>query len=94
MTAHLRPRFHNQLAPEPACLLKSAHDPHARDGNARQLGQRGWRTPGRGVRLLLAAAALAIVLAEYRTINGITAGSALLVIMVALKLVETRTHRD
>lgn len=56
--------------------------------------RRGWRAPGRGVRMLLAVAALAIVLAEYRTINGVTAGSTLLVIMVALKLVETRTHRD
>ena len=54
----------------------------------------GWRPPGRALRMLLAAAALCGVLAEFRTINGVIAGSALLVVMVALKLVETRTHRD
>ena len=54
----------------------------------------GWRTPGRPLRIVLAAAALLGVLAEFRTINGVIAGSSLLVAMVALKLVETRTHRD
>ena len=54
----------------------------------------GWRPPGRPLRIALAAAALCGVLAEFRTINGVIAGSALLVVMVALKLVETRTRRD
>ncbi|MFS8608772.1 MAG: DUF3488 domain-containing protein, partial [Gammaproteobacteria bacterium] len=54
----------------------------------------GWRTPGRALRIVLAAAAFSGVIAEFRTINGVIAGSALLVAMVALKLVETRTHRD
>jgi protein-glutamine gamma-glutamyltransferase len=57
-------------------------------------GHLGWRVPGRAVRMLLATLALIGVLAQYRTINGVTAGSALLVVMVALKLVEARTHRD
>src|SRR5690606_27511734 len=43
----------------------------------------GWRPPGRALRMLLAAAALCGVLAEFRTINGVIAGSALLVVMVA-----------
>src|SRR5690606_7425516 len=36
----------------------------------------------------------AAVLSRFRTINGIEAGSALLIVMVALKFVEARTHRD
>jgi transglutaminase-like putative cysteine protease len=55
---------------------------------------RGWRAPGRPLRLLLAFAAFCGVLARYRTINGIEAGSALLVVMMALKFLESRNHRD
>ncbi|HET8696362.1 MAG TPA: DUF3488 and transglutaminase-like domain-containing protein [Gammaproteobacteria bacterium] len=55
---------------------------------------RGWRSPGRPLRLLLAFAAFCGVLARYRTINGIEAGSALLVVMMGLKFLESRNHRD
>lgn len=55
---------------------------------------RGWRAPGRPLRLLLAFAAFCGVLARYRTINGIEAGSALLVVMMGLKFLESRNHRD
>ena len=55
---------------------------------------RGWRVPGRPLRLLLAFAAFCGVLARYRTINGIEAGSALLVVMMGLKFLESRNHRD
>ena len=43
---------------------------------------------------LLAVAGLLGVLAEFRTINGIEAGSALLVVMVAFKMLEARGPRD
>ncbi|HZF17577.1 MAG TPA: DUF3488 and transglutaminase-like domain-containing protein [Steroidobacteraceae bacterium] len=50
--------------------------------------------PGRLLRLLGAVLALAGVLASYRTVNGLEAGSALLALMAALKLLETRILRD
>ena len=50
--------------------------------------------PGRGLRMAGAALALAAVLLTYRTINGLDAGSALLALMAALKLLETRSLRD
>ncbi len=51
----------------------------------------------RGVRIGFAIAALLSMLAvfaSFRTLNGLAAGSALLSIMGALKLLETRTARD
>ncbi|HEX7080124.1 MAG TPA: DUF3488 and transglutaminase-like domain-containing protein [Gammaproteobacteria bacterium] len=56
--------------------------------------RRRWPMPGRGLRILLAFLALAVVLTRYRTVNGVEAGSALLVVMVALKFLEASTHRD
>ncbi|NND58818.1 MAG: DUF3488 domain-containing transglutaminase family protein [Gammaproteobacteria bacterium] len=53
-----------------------------------------YRLPGVVVRLLLAAAGFAGVLLSYRSINGLEAGSALLLVMSALKLTETRYVRD
>lgn len=50
--------------------------------------------PGRLLRLLGALLALVAVLATYRTVNGLEAGSALLALMAALKLLETRVLRD
>jgi transglutaminase-like putative cysteine protease len=55
---------------------------------------RGWPLPPRTLRLVLAVVALFAVLLEYRTLNGAEAGSALLVVMVALKFLELRTQRD
>ena len=56
--------------------------------------QRGWALPPRVVRLGAALAATLGVLASYRTLNGLDAGTALLTVMAALKLTETRAPRD
>ena len=54
----------------------------------------GWPTLSRIVRLPLSVSAFLAVLFQYRTLNGIEAGSALLVVMVALKVLESRSRRD
>ncbi len=54
----------------------------------------GWPAPMRAVRLPLAIGAFLAVLFEYRTLNGVAAGSALLVVMIALKFLESRNQRD
>jgi transglutaminase-like putative cysteine protease len=54
----------------------------------------GWPMAPRLVRLPLAFAAFLGVLFEYRTLNGADAGTALLVVMVALKLLEAKSQRD
>ena len=56
--------------------------------------RRGWSLPPALLRHVLAFAALIGVWASYRTLNGVEAGSALLAVMAALKLTETRTRRD
>jgi transglutaminase-like putative cysteine protease len=53
-----------------------------------------WPLPNRFFRLTLAFGAFTGVLLQYGTVNGATAGSALLVVMVALKFLESHTHRD
>ena len=53
-----------------------------------------WPVPIRTLRLLLALAAFCAVLASYRTINGVEAGSALLIVMIALKVLESKGYRD
>jgi transglutaminase-like putative cysteine protease len=50
--------------------------------------------PNRAARIALALTAFGAILLEYRTINGLTAGSALLVVMVSLKYLESHTQRD
>jgi transglutaminase-like putative cysteine protease len=54
----------------------------------------GWPMPPRALRIVLAAGAFFGVLLEHRTLNGIQAGSALLVVMLALKLLESQGQRD
>src|ERR1700686_49520 len=56
----------------------------------------GARLPGTVARALLALAgvALVLVLLIFHTLNGLTAGTALLILMSALKLLETRARRD
>lgn len=56
--------------------------------------QRGFPLPGRGLRTLLAVAAFGAVYLSYGRINGQQSGTALLVLMVALKLLEMRDRRD
>lgn len=55
---------------------------------------RHWPLPPRLLRVVFALGAFLAVLFEYRTLNGAEAGSALLVVMVALKFVEARGQRD
>ena len=47
-----------------------------------------------GAQRCVAFAALLGVLLDYRTLNGIDAGTALLIVMAGMKLLETRTVRD
>jgi protein-glutamine gamma-glutamyltransferase len=63
----------------------------------------GWRLlsarssgggPALIARALLALLMVAAVLARFHTLNGLAAGTALLILMAALKLLETRTARD
>lgn len=54
----------------------------------------GWRLPGPKLRVPLVALSLAAVAWTYHRISGIEAGSALLLVMLALKLLETRSARD
>ncbi len=43
---------------------------------------------------VLTGLGFAAVLASYQTINGLEAGTALLILMMSLKLMEAKTHRD
>src|SRR5256884_1893790 len=54
----------------------------------------GARLPGTVARALLALAVVAGVLWRFHTLNGLAAGTALLMLMSALKLLETRARRD
>lgn len=54
----------------------------------------GWRLPPGWLRLVLAVVGVLGVLFTYRTFNGLEAGGGLLVVMGAMKLLETRTPRD
>jgi transglutaminase-like putative cysteine protease len=56
--------------------------------------RRGWRLPGRALRAVVAIAATGGVIIGYRGWAGLDAGTALLVLMAALKLLETRSSRD
>jgi len=46
------------------------------------------------LRTLIAVAAIGLLFAQFRTFNGITAGTALLGLVAGLKLLEVRTRRD
>jgi len=56
--------------------------------------RRGWALPPRALRYGAALAGTLAVLAGYRTLNGLDAGTALLAVMAGLKLLETRAPRD
>ncbi len=58
------------------------------------LAARGRSAPARGLRLCVVAVSIALLFAQYRTFNGLAAGSALLALMAGLKLLELKTHRD
>ena len=55
---------------------------------------RGGGLPPKWLRIAIAFAALLGVLFTYRTLNGVEAGTALLVVMAGMKLLETRSARD
>jgi len=55
---------------------------------------RHWRLPHKWLRIGIAFAAMLGVLATYRTLNGLEAGTAFLIVMGAMKLLETRSRRD
>jgi hypothetical protein len=50
--------------------------------------------PRKPVRIALAMGLMAAVYVQFRTLNGLTAGTALLVVMGAIKLLETHARRD
>ncbi|MBN8280835.1 MAG: DUF3488 domain-containing protein, partial [Gammaproteobacteria bacterium] len=56
--------------------------------------QRGWPLPGSVLRGALTFAGSFAVVFSYRRISGLDAGSALLILMLALKMLETRSTRD
>lgn len=56
--------------------------------------QRQWRMPPKILRAALVIAAIGGVYASFGRISGQTAGTALLCVMIALKLVELRERRD
>jgi transglutaminase-like putative cysteine protease len=58
------------------------------------LAQRGRAAPPRGVRLVIAVLTIALLFLQFRTFNGLSAGTALLALMAGLKLLETNTQRD
>ncbi|HVN42099.1 MAG TPA: transglutaminaseTgpA domain-containing protein, partial [Steroidobacteraceae bacterium] len=55
---------------------------------------RGWPLPPKWLRVTVTLAATAVVLGTYHTLNGLEAGTALLVLMAGVKLLETRSARD
>src|ERR1700730_15942473 len=58
------------------------------------LAHRGRAGPPRGVRLVVAGLAIALLFLQFRTFNGLSAGTALLALMAGLKLLETDAQRD
>jgi len=55
---------------------------------------RRWHLPSIWVRVPLTLLGFLAVLFSYRQVSGLGAGSALLLVMVSMKLLETRGHRD
>ena len=58
------------------------------------LAYRGRSAPSRGIRLGVAALSIALVFVQFHTLNGLSAGTALLALMAGLKLLEAETQRD
>ena len=59
-----------------------------------QTERKRWRLPPAWARIVLALACFIGVFASFDTISGVGPGSALLAVMAALKLLETRQRRD
>ena len=73
-----------------ASVAALASSPGGSPARARRLVPR----PGVGARAAGAGALVAVVLARFHTLNGLAAGTTLLLLMAALKLLETRSARD
>jgi protein-glutamine gamma-glutamyltransferase len=58
------------------------------------LARRGGAAPPRGAKLLIAGLAIGLLFLQFRTFNGLSAGTALLALTAGLKLLETDTRRD
>jgi transglutaminase-like putative cysteine protease len=58
------------------------------------LAARGYAAPSRPVKLGIAAAAIVILFLQFRTFNGLSAGTALLSLVAGLKFLETDARRD
>ena len=58
------------------------------------LAARGRDAPPRSIRLGVSALAIGLLFLQFRTFNGLSAGSALLSLIAGLKLLETQTRRD
>jgi len=56
--------------------------------------RRGWALPGRALRGIVTLAATVGIALGYQSLTGLDAGTALLTLMAALKLLETRKPRD
>ncbi len=59
-----------------------------------QVERKRWRLPPAWIRILLALGCFIGVLASYESVSGVGPGSALLAVMAALKLLETKQRRD
>lgn len=59
-----------------------------------QIERKRWRLPPASLRIFLALACSAGVYVSFESISGVGPGSALLAVMAALKLLETRKRRD
>lgn len=59
-----------------------------------QIERKRWRLPPAWIRMALALLCFIGVLGSYESISGVGPGSALLAVMAALKLLETRRRRD
>lgn len=59
-----------------------------------QVERRRWRLPPAWLRIVLSLMCFIGVLIVYESVSGVGPGSALLVVMAALKLMETRQRRD
>lgn len=59
-----------------------------------QVERKRWRLPPAWIRIVLSLACFIGVLASYESVSGVGPGSALLAVMAALKLLETKQRRD
>ena len=59
-----------------------------------QVERKRWRLPPAWIRIVLSLICFIGVLVSYESVSGVGPGSALLAVMAALKLLETKQRRD